>query len=252
MLYTERAALIMQQLQLQSTVKVGELSQLLQVSVDTVRRDLKAMEQQGLIKYVHGGACLPESLSPLLPFTGRNIVHGDLKRAACIKALSLIQEGDVIALNAGTTNTILAQELAALNRNITVITNNYAAIQMLLQNEAIQLIAIGGQVDPSEQSSFGTVCENEFSQYHPDLAFLSINAVNYQDGFTDFRFHEMGIMQLLARISKRTFAVMDSSKLGKCAKKTALPREAIEAVLMDDHIPSEVREKYLERGISIL
>ena len=59
-LYAERAELIMQQLKLQSTVKVGELSQLLHVSVDTVRRDLKAMEQQGLIKYIHGGACLPE------------------------------------------------------------------------------------------------------------------------------------------------------------------------------------------------
>lgn len=61
MLYNERAELILQQLQLQSTVKVNELSQLLQVSVDTVRRDLKAMEQAGLIKCLRGGACLPES-----------------------------------------------------------------------------------------------------------------------------------------------------------------------------------------------
>ena len=60
MLYNERAEVILQQLQLQSTVKVTELSQLLQVSVDTVRRDLKNMEQEGRIKYVRGGACLPE------------------------------------------------------------------------------------------------------------------------------------------------------------------------------------------------
>lgn len=61
MLYAERAELIMQQLQLQLTVKVGELRQLLHVSADTVRRDLKAMEQEGLIN-IHGGACLPESI----------------------------------------------------------------------------------------------------------------------------------------------------------------------------------------------
>ena len=59
MLYNERAEVILQQLQLQSTVKVGELSQLLQVSVDTIRRDLKSMEQSGLLKCVRGGACLP-------------------------------------------------------------------------------------------------------------------------------------------------------------------------------------------------
>ena len=71
MLYNERAELILQQIQLQSTVKVNELSQLLQVSVDTVRRDLKLMEQNGLIKCVRGGACLPESLASISNFTGR-------------------------------------------------------------------------------------------------------------------------------------------------------------------------------------
>ena len=68
MLYAERVEIILQQLQLRSTVKVTELSQLLHVSVDTVRRDLKAMEQEGLIRYIHGGACLPEIMSPFSDF----------------------------------------------------------------------------------------------------------------------------------------------------------------------------------------
>ncbi len=251
MLHTERAELIMQQLQLQSTVKVGELSQLLHVSVDTIRRDLKAMEQQGLIKYVHGGACLPESLASFLNFTGREIVNSDLKREASRKALSLINDGDVIALNSGTTNTILSQELAALEKKITVVTNNYAAINILLQNQFIHLIAIGGDVDSLERSTYGTVCEHEFGQYYPDIAFLSINAVNYHDGFTDFRFNEMGIIQLLAKTAKRVIAVMDSSKLGKCSKKKVLSREQVDTVVMDDNISTEIRKKYLERGIMI-
>ena len=87
MLYNERAEIILQQLQLQSTVKVNELSQLLKVSVDTVRRDLKAMEQAGLIKCLRGGACLPESLPSLSNFQGREVIHSDLKREAAKKAL---------------------------------------------------------------------------------------------------------------------------------------------------------------------
>lgn len=118
MFYAERAELIMQQLQLQSTVKVGELSKLLHVSVDTIRRDLKAMEQEGLIKYIHGGACLPESMTPFMNFTGREIVNSDLKREASRKALSFVKEGDVIALNSGTTNTVLSQELITLNKKL--------------------------------------------------------------------------------------------------------------------------------------
>ena len=252
MLYNERAELILQQLQLQSTVKVAELSQLLQVSVDTVRRDLKNMEQEGRIKYVRGGACLPEDRNSFSNFTGREIIHSEWKREAARKALAYIKEGDVVALNSGTTNTVLAQELAGLNLRFTVVTNNYAALSILMQNPAVRLIAVGGTMDPLERSTYGSVCEQEFGQYYPDLAFLSINAVSYSDGFTDFRFHEIGIIQLLAKTSKRVIAVMDSSKLGKCSKKKVLSRAQVDMVVMDSHISDEVKNKYREKGITIL
>lgn len=252
MLYTERIGIILQQLQLQSTVKVSELSQLLHVSVDTVRRDLKAMEQQGLIKYVHGGACLPETMSSFSNFTGREIINSELKREASKKAISYIKQGNLIALNSGTTNTILAQELINTDKEITVVTNNYAAINILLQSERIHLIAIGGDVDPLERSSYGTICEREFGQYYPDIAFLSINAVNCDDGYTDFRFHEIEILKLLAKQAKRVIAVMDSSKLEKRSKKKVLSREEIDVLVMDDQVSQETKKKYSEKGILLL
>ncbi len=251
MLYNERAELILQQIQLQSTVKVTELSQFLQVSVDTVRRDLKNMEQEGRIKYVRGGACLPENRESFSNFTGREIIHSELKREAARKALAHIKEGDVVALNSGTTNTVLSQELSSLNLGFTVVTNNYAALSILMQNPNIRLIAVGGTMDPLERSTYGTVCETEFAAYRPDLAFLSINAVNYQDGYTDFRFNEIGVMQVLARNARKVIAVMDSSKLGQCSKRVALLPEQVDLLLMDDHIPSEVKEKYHSKGIEI-
>lgn len=251
MLFAERMELILQQLQLQSTVKVRELSQLLNVSVDTIRRDLKAMEQQGLIKYIHGGACLPDTMAVVSNFTGREIVNIDKKREACRKALSYIQEGMVIALNSGTTNTILAQELITLDKEFTVVTNNYAAVNILMQKPSIHLVAIGGEVDPMEKSSCGLTCEREFAKYFPDIAFLSINALNYRDAFTDFRLHETGIIELLAGNAKQVIAIMDSSKLGKRSKKTVLDRDKVDFVLMDDHITEEIRQKYQDKGIEI-
>ena len=92
MLYNERAELILQQLQIQSTVKTDELSQLLQVSVDTIRRDLKAMEQEGLIKCVRGGACLPESVVSFSNFTGREIINSDLKREIAKKLSAILKK----------------------------------------------------------------------------------------------------------------------------------------------------------------
>lgn len=251
MLYNERAALILQQVQLQSTVKVAELGELLGVSVDTVRRDLRAMEQQGLIKCVRGGACLPDSLASLSPFTGREVIHSDLKREAALKALKIIQPGDIVALNSGTTNTVLAQELAGYSQKITVVTNNLAAVNILMKNQNIRLIAIGGTVDALEQSTCGTECEQAFAQYYPDIAFLSINAVNYKDGYTDFRMDEIGIIQLLARLSRKVVAVMDSSKLGKRSKRKALEADQVDILLMDSKVSSDIKEKYAAKGIVI-
>ena len=252
MLYQERENYILQQLQLQSTVKVSDLSRQLHVSVDTVRRDLKTMEQSGLIRCVRGGACLPESRVIFSDFTGREIIHSDLKREAARKVLSYIKEKDVVALNSGTTNTIVAQEMVAAGLTCTVVTNNCAALSILLNSSSIRTIVIGGMLDSQERSTYGNLCEQSLSQFHPDVALLSINALNYKDGYTDFRMNEVGIIQQLAANSRKVLAVMDSSKLGQCSKCRVLTSEQVDFVIMDDHVTSEIRDKYLKKGIRIL
>lgn len=251
-LYQERENFVLQQLQLQSTVKVSELSRQLHISVDTVRRDLKLMEQSGLIRCVRGGACLPESRVLFSDFTGREIIHSDLKREAARKALSYVKEKDVVALNSGTTNTIVAQEMVAAGLRCTVVTNNWAALNVLIQSPTIRVIAVGGMLDTEERSTYGSICEQNFGQFYPDVVLLSINAINYKDGFTDFRMNEVGVIQLLAAQGRQVVAVMDSSKLGQCSKRKVLAPEQVDFVVMDDHVSPEIREKYQKKGIRIL
>lgn len=251
MLYNERAEIILQQVQLQAIVKINDLKDLLQVSVDTVRRDLKTMEQSGLIKCIRGGACLPDSLASLSGFNGRQVINIELKREATRKAIARIKPGSVIALNSGTTNTILAQELVFKNDNITVVTNNLAAINILMQNSAIKLISIGGEINNMEKSTYGSVCEHEFGKYYPDIAFLSINAINYKDGFTDFRMSEISIIQLLAERAKEVIAVMDSTKIGKRSKKKVLELSNVDLLLTDNNISSSLKKIYHTNGLII-
>lgn len=251
MLQNERIEWIAKKLQLHGTVKVGEISEQLQVSLDTVRRDLKLMEQSGLVKCVHGGACLPDPLLAIAGFTAREVVHEELKTEAARKALAYIHHGDIIALNSGTTNTVLAREIARNCEGITVLTNNLAAAEELMKNPMIRLILIGGEVDHTERSTYGTVCEKELAAYYPDIAFLSINAVNEQDGYTDFRLSEIGVIQTLAACSHRVIAVMDSSKLGKRSKKAVLSPGQVDRLIMDGAVPPDLLERYRESGIPI-
>lgn len=251
MLYHERAAEILRLAQLQNIVKIQELMKHLHVSVDTVRRDLRQMEEEGQIKCIRGGACLPDALSSLSNFSGREIIHIEGKQQAAKKALRYVQQGMTIAMNSGTTNTVLAQELASKTVPLTVITNNLAAAQILMQNAKIRLIVIGGTVDPEERSTYGAACEAEFRTYLPDLAFLSINAVSLEEGFTDFRYHEISILQLLAQRAQRVIAVMDASKLGRQSKKTVLQLSQVDRLVMDCLPTDAICRAYEKAGIQI-
>ena len=91
-----------------------------------------------------------------------------------------------------------------------------------------------------------------FSRFYPDVALLSINAVNYKDGYTDFRMDETGVIRLLAAQAKQVVAVMDSSKLGQRSKCRVLAADQVDLLVMDDHVPPEVRDKYRTKGITIL
>lgn len=252
MLYEERAEAILKQIQLKNIVNVNELKLLLQVSADTVRRDLRQMETEGRIKCIRGGACLPDALAVRANFKGREIINIPLKQEAVRKAVNEIRNGMTIALNSGTTNTILAQELLSRGIEATVITNNIAAANILMQSQNIHLILVGGMVDATEQSTFGTDCEAVFSAYRPDIAFLSINAVSIASGFTDFRYYEMGIMRLLASHAVKTIAVMDSSKIETTSKKQVLAFSEVHCLITDAGISPQLSEEYKKNGIQII
>lgn len=250
MLHNERLELIMQQLKLETTVKITSLSELLQVSVDTVRRDLRLMEQNGLLTIVRGGATLVKPFEALQNYKGREVMNSEEKRIIAKKALKLIRPGMIVGLNAGTTNAIIAQELINYKEKLTLVTNNLAAVGQLMNHQTIELILIGGLVDLTEQSTYSAVAEEELSKFFPDLCFLAMNAVN-QTGFSDFRHFEIPMIQILARNSDMRCAVMDSTKLGRRSKKKILDLNQVDWLIMDD-IPDALQEEYQDYGIKII
>ena len=250
MLYKERTDVILQQLQLKGSIKVADLVRILGVSPDTVRRDLKSLEENGQLKYMHGGACLPDTSLAFSSFSGREIINIDEKRVVAIKAMEYIVPGSVIVLNSGTTNVIVAQEIIKRFSDLTVITNNISAAMVLMQNKGIRTIVLGGTLNAFEHSTYGSVCEREMEKYHPDLCFLSINSIDYMAGYTDFRYEEMGIMQIMAEKSKLVVAVMDHSKLGRKSNKEALEKASIDILLMDRASEDE-KKLYKQYGIKI-
>lgn len=251
MLQEERKNIILQELSCRSIVKLEELATLLNVSVDTVRRDLKALDRAGLIQYVRGGAKALRESQQFSHFNGRKVLHNDLKREAARKAVLRIHKGDTIMLNAGTTTTILAEEIARAGIVCTLITNNIAAAEAASNSPECSIHLIGGEWDSEERSTWGSRCLRETETYFPDICFLAVNALDCQAGLTDFRFHEIPIMQVMAKNAWKTIAVMDSTKLDLMAKKQIFPLRQTPLVLMDDNVSTETRDRYCRAGLII-
>lgn len=252
MLYEERAGYILRKLEQDSLVKTNDLVNEMQVSVDTIRRDLKKLEEEGKLTCIRGGACSSEEDLQYSPFFGRQIVNESLKREAAKKAIGLIHSGNVIALNAGTTNSILAEELLKLNKRITVVTNNLSALSILTGSEYIQIIVPGGIVDKEELALCGCNCVEEISSYSFDFSFLSINAVHPLHGFSDFRFQEIDIIKAMIKHSNQSVAIMDSHKLGKISKRIFLSPKDIDLLITDGNIDTSILQQMKEAGLNVM
>lgn len=154
-------------------------------------------------------------------------------------------------LNSGTTTTILAEEIAQADIACSIVTNNIAAAEAAAVNPKCHIHLLGGEWDGSELSTWGNRCLREAETYFPDICFLAVNSLALQSGLTDFRLHEIPIMQAMARNAWKTYAVMDSTKLDRLAKKQVFPLSQTPVVIMDSDIGDDDLQRYRDGGIEI-
>lgn len=252
MIQEERRTLILKALEQSPLLKLEDLSLRLGVSIDTIRRDLKSMDRDGLLQYIRGGAKALRRKEQFYSFKGREIINIELKKEASRKALEWVKKGDVIFLNSGTTNTIFARELTRAMIPCTVITNNIAAATAAAANPRCTVQVLGGLLSAEEQSTCGADCLRQVASLYPDLCFLSVNSLELTAGMTDFRMQEIPIMQTAVRNARQCAAIMDSTKAGRIAKRQVFPPQSMPPIFMDNRIPPEEKAKYLAKGIEIL
>ena len=144
MLAIERKNQILNKLKNEQRVLVTELAAYYQVTEETIRRDFLAMEQQGLLKRVHGGAVSASSMKSYLELSQRNKEHNDQKRELASFAIRFVSEGDYIALDTGSTAIFLAEALRDNFSRLTVVTHSLDALEILRENPGISVVLCGG------------------------------------------------------------------------------------------------------------
>ncbi|MVX65838.1 DeoR family transcriptional regulator [Clostridium chromiireducens] len=210
----ERFNIILQELKVKGIVSVTDLVKLLDASESTVRRDLNALDNEGLLKKIHGGAiAIGESTSKHdYKVNVRQSLNVDEKYEIAKYAASLIEEGDVIYLDAGTTTELIIEFIDA--KNITVVTNGIVHAKKLLER-GFKTFILGGEVKAITEAIIGNTTVEELKKYNFSKGFFGVNGVSNQSGYTTPDVNEAMVKAQAIKMCRQSYVLADQSKLEK-------------------------------------
>jgi DeoR family transcriptional regulator, fructose operon transcriptional repressor len=240
MLPAQRQEAILARVRAQGAASAEELSRILGVSVETIRRDLRYLRDQGLLHRVHGGATRSARRSSEGSFAARSALHLARKQAIAALAAALVEADDTIVIDTGTTALELARTLPPGFRG-RVLTNSVPVAAELSARGGIELLLCGGQVRPGDGACSGAHAEAFFADFYAAKAFLGAGGVHPEAGLTDYYPAEAAIRRAIAAHSAETYVLADSSKLGVIAVYRVCPLDQVTAVITDDEENPDAR-----------
>ena len=210
----ERRQSLLDVLRKQPGLRVPELALALDVSEGTVRNDLNALERQGALTRVHGGAVLSQQDQfQNNSFLRRYQQNAAAKLAIAREAAGLVNDGDSILLDASSTAYYFAKALSE-HRRLRVMTNGFEVARELAQNSSNTVILIGGIVNNESSSVTGLLSEHIIEELHIQKTFLSCSGFSLERGMTEVHLAEAQLKRKVIESSQQLFALVDSSKFG--------------------------------------
>jgi DeoR family transcriptional regulator of aga operon len=247
----ERHKLILDRLQRAGFVSVAELSKEMEVTMATVRKDLKILEEKGLLFRAHGSA------TPIYPYVNdrpvneKQLVHVEEKQAIANKAIEFISENEAIIIGSGTTVVAFAQAIPK-KFPLTVLTAAMNVSMALMDSPEIEIVQLGGVVRKSSSSVVGHYAEEMMGNFACSQLFLSVDGISLDYGLTTSNMMEAHLNTRMIRSVPRTVVLVDSSKFGKKGFGKICDLKDIHIVITDKGLSSHYVHKLEEKGIEVI
>lgn len=250
MFVEERQEQILNLLHENGKVRVKELSERFEVTEDCIRKDLAGMEKRKLLKRTYGGAILKENLHPghtniVAERNDKNIME---KKAVAKKAVSLLQDGDVIFLDISTTNLELAKEIIKSGLKVCVISHMLGIANLFAEakSETAQFIMLGGNLNCSQSSMLGAVTLKMLETFRFDFCFLGVVGADVSANEISTYLSEDGVIKASAiRRSNKVYLVMEKQKFDFNGNYTYTTFHEIDGVICEE-LPSKEIQKALK------
>ena len=244
----ERQQRILARLRNDGRVVAAELALTFEVSEDSIRRDLRELAAQGLCKRVYGGALLPTVT--LTPLKQRRTEHSSRKLALARKAVSLVQRGQTLLIDAGTTNAAIAAALPT-DAGISVITNAPHIAQLLLDREGFAVLLIGGRIDPAIGGAVGAQAVEQVRRVRADLCFPGACAIDAAHGLWGFDSEESLFKRAMIEASDETVVVATDDKLGAVATHQVAELSRVQHLVVEHSADRATRVAFTAHGVAV-
>src|SRR3954447_13175180 len=236
MLTAERRRSIMQTLQRDGKVLASELSKNLHVSEDTVRRDLRELAAAGKLQRVHGGA-LPRPPIPV-SYTGRLEHEPEAKSEIAKVATDLVEDGQVVFLDAGTTTLEVARRLPEGLR-ATVVTNSPPIALALAEHPGVEVIVVGGRLHKESVVAVGAEAVETIRSFRADLCLLGVCGLHPEEGLTTPVYEEVAVKRVMIACASEVAALVSAEKLDTAFPYVVAPLPSVTYLVTDSSVPAE-------------
>jgi DeoR family fructose operon transcriptional repressor len=222
----------------------------LDASESSVRRDLDDLEEQGLLKRVYGGAVPAQPTgNGAFDFSVESGRFSDEKNRIARLTASLVDNGQTVILDGGSTVAAVAGELAS--KSLHIVTNSLPIAEALEARRNIELTLTGGYLDPRIRVMLGPLCEQMLSLIRADVLIMGIGSIS-ESGFSNNNTLVVGSEQKMIEIASKVIIVADHTKFGRSAMIPVAQLEAADTVVSDSDLAPEYVELLRSRGIEVL
>ena len=248
-----RRSAILQILKKNSNVSVTELSKHFGVSEVTIRKDLNLLKDRNLLVRTRGGAITNDTGTneDEMSIRFKKLAHYREKQAIGRAAADLIEDGDIIIIDSGTTALQVACNLHQF-KNLTVLTNALNVAQEVLSYKRFNVILLGGNIRSSSESVVGALAESNLKMFYCDKLFLGVDSFSVENGISTPSVEEANINQIMISRSRKVITVFDSSKVNKRSFAFITDLSNIDAVVTDDGLDKSIRSQLKAMDLEVI
>ena len=252
----ERLRMILDIISKEKTMGVQELADRFNLSPASIRLDLAELHNRGLVHRTHGGAIIPSETQSIFIFDNTNLKQHDLshieeKRKIAEAVIELIHDGDIVMIDGGSTNHLIARQLGR-KKGLTIITPSVYLLSVLSQNINGNIFLTGGLYVPKFYDFVGEMCLENIERFKPDATIVGIDGISSQQGLTLLEPATEQVKRKMISISKNLIIPADLSKVGKAFPIHIAEINKINTLVTDSHISEDDADLFREIGLKVI